>query len=103
LGPFEQAVLMAVFRLKDGAYGRTIHDELEDRLTRVVSMGAMYSTLERLNRDGLLASAFAPGPSSRGGRSRRYYTITGAGVQALNNARKASDALWAGAKWPLGI
>jgi PadR family transcriptional regulator, regulatory protein PadR len=103
LGTFELATLTAVFRLRDGAYGRTLHDELESRLQRAVSMGAMYNTLDRLQREGLLASRLVQGAGGRGGRSRRYYTINAEGIRALNHTRAAAEALWEGIRWPIKV
>ena len=103
LGAFETAVLTAVFRLGDSAYGRSLHDDLEDRLNRGVAMGAMYNTLDRLERDGLLSSRLVQGSGGRGGRSRRYYAINADGIDALNRTRATAEALWAGIRWPIKV
>ena len=102
LGAFEQAVLLAVVRLRDGAYGRAILKEVQSRLDRDVAAGAVHATLERLERKGLVASRLGSGTPVRAGRPRRYYRLQPAGVRALNDAREAVDALWAGLRWPLG-
>jgi PadR family transcriptional regulator, regulatory protein PadR len=103
LGPFEQAVLLALVRLGKDAYGRAILNEVQARLNRNVSAGAVYATLERLEAKGLASSALAPGTATRGGRARRYFTPTGAGVRALNDAKSANDYLWRGFAWPLKV
>jgi DNA-binding PadR family transcriptional regulator len=100
IGPFEQAVLLALIRLGKDAYGRAILNEIQERLNRDVSAGAVYATLERLESKGLASSRLAPGTAIRGGRARRYFAPTGAGVQALNDAKAATDRLWKGISWP---
>jgi DNA-binding PadR family transcriptional regulator len=101
LGAFEQAVLLAVLRLRDDAYGRAILKEVQTRLDRDVAAGAVHATLERLERKRLLSSRLGSGTPVRAGRPRRYYRLQPAGVRALNDARAAADALWHGLKWPL--
>ena len=103
IGQFEQAVLVALFRLGKDAYGRAILNEVQGRLNRDVSAGAVYATLERLEAKGLASSKLAPGTAIRGGRARRYFTPTGAGVRALNEAKSATDRLWHGLGWPLKV
>jgi PadR family transcriptional regulator, regulatory protein PadR len=101
LGAFEQAVLLAIVRLGDDAYGRAILEEVQARLERDVAAGAVHATLERLEHKGLLTSRLGSGTPVRGGRARRFYRLQPAGVRALNDARAAVDTLWHGLKWPL--
>ena len=101
LGAFEQAVLLALLRLGDEAYGRAIMKEVQERLERDVAAGAVHATLERLQRKALITSRLGSGTPVRAGRARRYYRIQPAGIRALNDAREAVDALWHGIKWPL--
>ena len=103
IGQFEQAVLLALIRLGKNAYGRAILNEIQLRLNRGVSAGAVYATLERLETKGLASSRLAPGTAIRGGRARRYFVPTGAGVRALNDAKSATDSLWRGFAWPLKV
>lgn len=103
IGPFEQAVLLALIHLGKDAYGRAILNEIQVRLRRDVSAGAVYATLERLESKGLATSRLAPGTAIRGGRARRYFVPTGAGVRALNDAKSASDSLFHGLSWPLKV
>src|SRR5689334_11360971 len=103
IGPFEQSVLLALVRLGKDAYGRAILNEVQSRRDRDVSAGAVYATLERLESKGLASSRLAPGTAIRGGRSRRYFVPTGAGVRALNDAKSANDVLWHGLVWPLKV
>ena len=81
IGPFEQAVLLALIHLGKDAYGRAILNEIQVRLRRDVTAGAVYATLERLEGKGLATSRLAPGTAIRGGRARRYFVPTGAGVR----------------------
>jgi DNA-binding PadR family transcriptional regulator len=101
IGHFEQAVLLSVIHLRADAYGRAILVEVGRRLARDVSAGAVYATLDRLESKGFVTSQLEPGTAIRGGRARRYFTPSAAGVDALNTARAAAEALWGGLAWPL--
>jgi DNA-binding PadR family transcriptional regulator len=101
LGVFEQAVLVAVSHLRGQGYGRTILKEVEARLDRNVAASAAYATLERLEAKGLVASRAGDSTPSRGGRAKRHFTITAAGVRALSAAKTASDNIWRGFGLPL--
>jgi PadR family transcriptional regulator, regulatory protein PadR len=94
LGPFEQAVLLAIVRLGENAYGRAVHREVVERLERDVAAGAVFSTLERLEKKKLLLSQLGPGAEDRGGRPRRYYSVRPTGIRALNDSREVMDAIW---------
>jgi PadR family transcriptional regulator PadR len=101
LGAFEQAVLLAIVRLRDDAYGRAILKEVQARLERDIVAGAVHATLERLEEKGLIASRLGSGTPVRDGRARRFYRLQPSGLRALNDARAAIDSLWRGFKWPL--
>jgi DNA-binding PadR family transcriptional regulator len=101
LGGFEQAVMLAIVRLREQAYGRAILREVQERLERQIAAGAVHATLERLEDKGLIASRLGSGTPVRGGRARRFYRLLPAGVRALNDARAVVDTLWHGLKWPL--
>ncbi len=96
LGEFEQMVLLAVLRLGDGAYGLAIRDELTSVTGREPSSGALYTTLDRLERKGLVASREGESSPERGGRARRYVQVTAEGRGALQRTRDAFAALWNG-------
>ena len=96
LGPFEQAVLLAIIRLDDGAYGRAILNEVGARLERDVAAGAVQATLDRLERKGLVRSTLGSGTAIRDGRARRFYAVAAEGLRALNQARKTHDTIWRG-------
>jgi PadR family transcriptional regulator PadR len=93
---FEQAVLLAVVRLGEDAYGRSILTDVQQRLQRNISAGAIQATLARLEQKGLLASRLGPGTEIRAGRPRRFYRIGPAGARALNEAHDAVHSLWRG-------
>jgi DNA-binding PadR family transcriptional regulator len=101
LGSFEQAVLLAIVRLGDNAYGRAVLSEVQVRLGRAVAAGAVHSTLERLERKGLVGSRLGSGTPVRAGRPRRFYRLKPKGVRALNDARTAAETLWHGLEFPL--
>jgi PadR family transcriptional regulator PadR len=101
LGAFEQAVLLAILRLGEDAYGRAILKEVQERLKRDVAAGAVHATLERLAKKGLVVSHLGAGTPMRGGRARRFYRVQTKGVRALNDARATADNLWHGLTRPL--
>jgi DNA-binding PadR family transcriptional regulator len=96
LGAFEQAVLLAVLRLGEGAYGRAILRDVQARLERDVVAGAVHATLERLERRSLLSSALGSGTPMRDGRARRFYRLEPQGARALNETRSALNRVWHG-------
>ena len=101
LGAFEQAVLLALVRLRADAYGRRILTDVRRRLQREVAAGAIYTTLDRLEQRGLISSRLESGDEVREGRPRRFYSIESAGVRALNESRAVVDHIWRGIRWPL--
>ena len=96
LGEFEQVVLLAVARLGKGAYGVPIRAEIEERTGRQVSVGALYSTLDRLEAKGYLHSWFGEATAQRGGRSKRYFELLPAGAEALARSKNMLDSMWRG-------
>ena len=96
LGEFEQMVLLGILRLGDEAYAIPLREELEARTRRDVARGALYTALERLEAKKCVRSRMSEPLPERGGRSRRYYTVTPAGVMALRESREAWLALWQG-------
>ncbi|WP_321473499.1 PadR family transcriptional regulator [uncultured Paludibaculum sp.] len=93
LGELEQMILLAILRLRDDAYGVTIRSELAEQAGRTVAPGALYTTLDRLETKGLIASHMSDPTPQRGGRAKRHVTVTTAGRQALNRARTAYERL----------
>ena len=96
LGRLELAALLSVARLGDDAYGLPVRRDLSDRAGRDYSVGAIYTTLQRLETKGLLTSRATDPLPVRGGRSRRLFSITAAGGRAIRHAQQQSAAMWAG-------
>lgn len=88
LGEFEQLVLLAVIRLGDDAHGAPIRRLLADRAGHKVSFGAIYSTLRRLAGKGFVDHRSEPASGDRGGRPRRVFSVTAAGLEELQAARR---------------
>ncbi len=96
LGEFEQMILLCIVRLGDTAYGLAIRNELEEVAGRRPSSGSLYTTLDRLEQKGLLRSEAGNAEGRRGGRRRRYVTLTPEGHSQLRAARHRLLALWDG-------
>jgi PadR family transcriptional regulator PadR len=94
LGELEQIVLLAVLRLGDEAYAVPILEQIEDQTGRRVARGALYTALDRLEKKGCLRSRFGEPLAERGGRARRYFTVTPAALRALKESRLALLRLW---------
>ena len=89
-------LLLALMRLGDDAYGVTIAQELEDQTGREVVVASVYATLERLQERRLVASRLGEATQERGGRAKRYFRITGAGLREVRDARRSLMNLWNG-------
>lgn len=96
LGEFEQIVLLAVLRQENSGYGMSIRREIEDCVGREVTIGAVYATLDRLERKGFLCSREGEATPVRGGRARRHFALTPEGASALRTSRRMMDRLWDG-------
>ena len=96
IGEFEQLLLLSLLRLGDEAYGVTMRREIEARTGRPVTLGAIYPTMDRLEKKGLVSSAMSQPTGERGGRSRRYFQLEPAGLEALHTAREAFNSMWDG-------
>lgn len=96
LGEFEQMILLAVLQCGDDAYGVTVQEELARHTTRRVASGAIYMTLDRLEKKGLLTSTLSEPIAERGGRAKRCYKVTKPAVAALKQSRRALISLWDG-------
>lgn len=101
IGTLELAALLAVARLRDDAYGLAIRRDLARRTGRDYSVGAVYTTLQRLEDKGLVTSRHSDPLPVRGGRSRRQFSLTGAGARALRDAERHAASIWAGVRKPL--
>lgn len=96
LGGFEHRVLLAMMRLGASAYSVPIVVELEALTERTVSPSAVYVTLRRLEKRGLVASSMVPAQEGEGGRDRRVFEVTDAGLVLLRTSRRELDRLWDG-------
>jgi PadR family transcriptional regulator, regulatory protein PadR len=96
LGEFEILVLTSVTAAGADAYGVTIHEELEQLVpaSRDVSIGAVYTTLDRLEQKGLLKSTVGEPTAARGGRAKRFYKLEAAGARALREALGPMQKAW---------
>ena len=99
LGEFEELVLLAIGGLDDEAYTVSIQQLLENHASRSVSMGALYTSLERLTKKGFLSSTMSEPTAERGGKSKRIYKVTYSGETALQEARMIRESLWKQFNW----
>jgi PadR family transcriptional regulator PadR len=102
LGELEQMVLWVTLRFRGEGYGATILKELNGRVDRQVSAGALYATLDRLESKGMIESRLADPDSRRGGRRKRYRTVTADGRAALERVRNEWMGIWEGLDIALG-
>ena len=96
LGAFEELVLLAVGRGGGDAYGMTVRREIQERTGRDVTIGAVYSTLARLESKRLVESRVGSGDLARSGRARRHFRIQPSGVEALARIQEMRAGLWEG-------
>lgn len=94
LGEFEEVVLLTVGVLHGKAYGVAIKDEIERRLQRDVTLGALQVTLRRLEAKGFLKSISGESTESRRGRPKLFFEITAYGKKALEYTKASRDELW---------
>ena len=93
-------MLLAVARLDGTAYAVSVRDEIHAQSGIDLTRGAIYVTLDRLERKGLLASAFSDPTPERGGKARRCFALKPAGARALADTRRILTSLWDGAPNP---
>jgi len=96
LGELEQILLLAVLRVGEEAYAIPILKQIEAQTGRKVARGALYTALERLEAKGCVRSRLGEPVPERGGRARRYFTVTPAAVRALRHSKQALMRLWRG-------
>ena|SRR6185295_11627504 len=94
IGEFEELVLLTIAALISDAYSVAICDDLEKRTGRVIKLGVVHSVLNRLEEKGLTKSKLGEATSARGGKRKRYYTVTNTGKSALIKSRELRDQLW---------
>src|SRR5471032_421917 len=96
LGEFEHIVVLALLRLEERAYGVTVRQEIELRTRREVSIGAVYATLDRLETKGYVKSLRGDPTPERGGRSKRFFRVSGKGLEAVNRTQRALQKMTQG-------
>jgi PadR family transcriptional regulator PadR len=96
LGHFELLVLLAVLREGDEAYGVPIADAITQSTGKSVILASLYNTLQRLEEKGLVRSTMGQPTAQRGGRAKRYFSITSTGLREVRAAKKALTVLWRG-------
>ena len=92
----EEFLMLAVWRLKENAYGVTIRDQIEQATGKTWAYGALFVMLSRLEKKGYLKSHFADPSPQRGGKSKRIFQLSPLGVKALKDVRKAHNSVWSG-------
>jgi PadR family transcriptional regulator, regulatory protein PadR len=98
LGSLEHIVLLAVMRLGSNAYGMTVRREIESASGRDISIGAVYATLGRLESKGFIRSYSGEPTAERGGRAKRYFSMTAEGKATLRNTHEIILKMSAGLK-----
>lgn len=94
LTDFEIMILLAILRVGEDAYGVTIAHEIEDKAGRAVQLPAVYAALERLEKQGLVRSWIGEATPQRGGRAKKHFALTEAGLGSVQDTRDALTALW---------
>lgn len=94
LGEFQEVVLLSILILDDEAYGLKIQKELSSRLKRTLSRGALHTALSRLEEKGFITSQTGGATAERGGRRKRYYTLSNRGKESLKQARELREEMW---------
>ncbi|MEP0366379.1 MAG: helix-turn-helix transcriptional regulator [Cyclobacteriaceae bacterium] len=94
LGEFEEVVMLTVAILTNEAYGFAIIEEMEQRLNRKVSIGALQTVLRRLEKKGYLQSELGESTSVRGGKKKRFFQLTATGKSVLKETKDQRLGLW---------
>ncbi|MEP0986033.1 PadR family transcriptional regulator [Ekhidna sp.] len=94
LGEFQEIVLLSVLILDEQAYGLKIQKEISQRLKRSLSRGALHAALSRLEEKGYLESRVGGATAERGGRRKRFYSLTQSGKIALTQAKELREEMW---------
>src|SRR5215216_2376667 len=94
LGEFEEIVILTIGILNNDAYSVSIKNEIESRLGRSVSMGALHTALKRMEDKGYLKSFAGEATEERAGRPKRYFEITALGKKAIQYSKSTREELW---------
>ncbi len=90
----EEIVLLAVWKLRDNAYGVTVRQHISETTSRILPYGTLYSALAKLEKLGYLTKIVSDPTPERGGRSKNYYQVTPDGIAALKNSLDLRKSLW---------
>ena len=96
LGEFEHIVLLTLIRLGEDAYGMSVRAKIHELIGRDISIGAIYTTLDRLQDKGFVKSRKGEATARRGGRAKKYFVVTSSGRRALKLVRSNLEVLWEG-------
>jgi len=94
IGELEELILLLIIKLKEEAYGFAIRKALKDEAERVVTIGAVHGTVNRLEKKGFIKSEMSGATELRGGRRKRIFTITAMGKKVLHRSRDIKVNLW---------
>ena len=94
LGEFEEVVLLAVATLDNKAYSVAIVDQLDQQIARKVKLGVVHAILNRLEKKGYLISSLGEPTAERGGKRKRFYSLTSGGFALINRSREHRQRLW---------
>jgi PadR family transcriptional regulator PadR len=94
LATFELMVLLAVLRVGEKAYGVSISRDIEDKSGRAVALASVYAALERLEEKALVTSELGEATAERGGRAKKYFRVTAAGVREVRDTQRSLTKLW---------
>ncbi len=103
IGEFEELVLLTIATLGSDAYGVSIREQIEKRAKRSISIGALHSTISRLEEKGYLISYMGEATSKRGGRKKRYFELTTDAKSALSAMKELRESLWNESQVNLGF
>lgn len=94
LGEFQEIVLLTILVLDREAYGVMIQERISDEVKRNISRGALHAALKRLEEKGFIQSQIGGATAVRGGRRKKYYTVTNTGLEAVREARNIRESMW---------
>ncbi len=94
LGEFQEIVMLSILILDKNAYGVSIQEEIDRRMKRKISRGALHTALTRLEEKGFISSGYGEPTSERGGRRKRYYEVSNKGLAALQEAKGLRENMW---------
>ena len=103
IGEFEELVLLTIASLQEQAYGISIKESIEERSNRTISLGALHSTISRLEEKRYVRSWLGEPTQERGGRRKRYFEITHEGKVELHHMKALRDDLWKLSKATLAL